>query len=83
MLIAMIQVFSGMQAMQLFHMTAIMCVFLVGFGVMEFALLFPHTRFSFLTVRDILLLPFWQMFMELYAEKVIQVPTRIDIFESS
>ena len=58
-------------------MTAIMCVFLVGFGVLEFALLFPHTSFSLLTVRDMLLLSFWQMFMELYQEKVIQVRRRI------
>ena len=61
------------QMMQMVNMALIALVLLVGFGVTEFALLFPRSRLSGWLVRDVILLPYWQMHMNLYQDKVLQV----------
>lgn len=66
-------VFTFVQVLQLFQMTAIIAVFLVSFGVVEFALLFPRSQLSIWTARDMFTLSFWQMFMMLYQDTVIRV----------
>lgn len=58
---------------ELLKMAAVILVFMVAFGVAEFVLLFPRSNFNGWLVSDLLLLPYWQMHMELYQEKVLQV----------
>lgn len=57
-------------------MSGIMLVFLVGWGVAQYALLFPHSAASPWLVRDLITLSYWQMHTELYAQRVIQVSLR-------
>ena len=42
-------------------------------GVAQFALLFPKSEMSGWLIRDVLILPYWQMHMNLYQDKVLQV----------
>ncbi len=53
---------------------AIIVVFIVAWGVAEFGLLFPHTAISGWTIRDILIVPYFQMIPELYAKEAFQSP---------
>lgn len=61
---------------QMVKMALIALVLLVGFGVAEFALLFERSRLSGWLLRDVILLPYWQMHMNLYQDKVLQVLTK-------
>lgn len=61
------------QMIELLKMTAVILVFMVAFGVAEFVLLFPRSQFNAWLITDLLLLPYWQMHMELYQEKILQV----------
>ena len=53
---------------------AIFLVFIVSWGVAQYGLLYPNTELSPWLIRDILILPYWQMYADLHKDSVIQAP---------
>ena len=49
---------------------SILMIFILAFGVAMQALLYPYNDFSFLMLRDAVYTPFFQMFGELFIERV-------------
>ena len=52
---------------------AIFAVFVISWGVAQHGLLFPQSKFRWELFRDALILPYFQMYIELYTQ-VIQSP---------
>ena len=63
----------NLQLKEMMWFSAILLVFLVSWGVAQHMLLYSDSRLSGWLVRDILVLPYWQMHNELYKESVIRV----------
>ena len=46
----------------------------MAWGIAQYGLLYPHAQLNYWTVRDILVLPYFQMYPELYSREAIQSP---------
>ena len=60
--------------MELGIFLAVFLVFMVSWGVTQYGLLFPETEFRIELIRDILILPYWQMYGDLHKDSVLQAP---------
>lgn len=49
-----------------------MVVFIIGWGIAEYALLYPNSKITSRLPLDIIILPYFQMFGELYQQEIIK-----------
>ncbi len=53
---------------------AIFAVFVAAWGVAQHGLLFPNSAFRVELLRDVIILPYFQMYIQTYSDSAIQAP---------
>ena len=51
-----------------------MAVFVISWGIAQYGLIFPHSTLSAWLFRDVFVLPYMQMFVDLHSQEVLQAP---------